>query len=110
MIPEKPLNCPAEQALGPRTSNDQLQFESDQTSVNLIHVLPHQTIAIGHPTYPELVVALDSDLTTRTDKENLRKALDAGQFVWIEGGKTPVSVNNNGNKQSQLVVFTFRSH
>jgi hypothetical protein len=110
VIPDRPLNCPAAEATAPRTSNDQLQFESDQTSVNLIHVLPHRTIAIGHPTYPELVIALDPDLATGTDKENLRESFDSGEFLWIEGDKTPVSVNNNGNKQSQIVVFTFRSH
>jgi len=110
VIPDKPLNCPAEQATGPQTSNDQFQFESDQTSVNLIPVLPHQTIAIGHPTYPELVVALDPDLTTGAETEHLRKSFDSGEFLWVGGEKAPLLVKNNGNKKSQIVVFTFRPH
>jgi hypothetical protein len=109
VIPDQPLTCSALNTTGPRTSNDQVQFESDQTSVNLIHVLPHQGTAISQSKYPALVVALDTDLITIVYNKTLHNSVDPGGFFWIDGGKAPVSVNNNSDKESQIIVFTFHS-
>jgi hypothetical protein len=107
VIPDKPLNCPTTEATDSQTDRDQLQFESDESSVNLIHVLPHQNVTVGHPEYPKLVVALDSDLVT---EGSTKKSLNSGDFVWVESGKALEVVKNNGDKESHIVVFTFRPH
>ncbi len=110
VIPDKPLSCSASDLAGHRTGNDEPEFESDQTSVSLVRILPHQATAISHPNYPELVVAIDPDLTISADKTNQQESFDSGKIFWIAGGTAPVSIHNNGTIQSQAVVFTFRSH
>jgi hypothetical protein len=107
VIPGKPLNCPAAKAAAGNTSTDQVQFESNQSTVNLVRVSAHQDMALGHPQDPQLVVALDPDLTTEPGTANTGKPLDPGQFVWLEGARAPESVRNNGDKQARIVVFTF---
>ncbi len=107
VIPDKPLNCPTTQATDSQADRDLLQFESNESSVNLIHVLRHQSVTVGHPKYPKLVVALDSDLVT---EGSTKKSLNPGDFVWVESGKALEVVKNNGDKESHIVVFTFRPH
>jgi hypothetical protein len=110
VIPDKPLNCPAAEATNSQTNSDQLQFESDESSVKLMRVLPHQKVTIGHPDYPELVLALDAGLATEGDRGNSRRALNPGEFVWLESGKASELLKNDGDKESRIVVFTFRHH
>jgi hypothetical protein len=110
VIPDKPLNCPAAEAANGQTSGDQLQFESDESSVHLMRVRPRQNVTIGHPKYPELVVALDADLAIEDDRGGPKRSLDSGNFVWLEGGKAPELLKNDGDKESHIVVFTFRPH
>jgi hypothetical protein len=105
VIPDKPLNCPAAEATGSQTNADQVQFESNESSVNLIRVLPHQNVTVGHPENPKLVVALDSDLVT---EGSTKKPLNPGDFVWVPSGNAVELLKNNGDKESHVVVFTFR--
>jgi hypothetical protein len=109
VIPDKPLNCPAAKAAAGNTSTDQIQFESGQSTVNLVRVRAHQDITLGHPKYPELAVALDPDLATEAGTGSTGKPLDPGQFIWLEGAKAPKSVRNKGDKEARMVVFTFRN-
>jgi hypothetical protein len=106
VIPDKPLHCSAAEAANSQTG-DQLQLESDESSVNLMRVLPQQNVTIGHPQYPELVVALDANLAT---EGGAKRSLNSGDFVWLEAGKAPQFLKNNGDKESHVVVFTFRPH
>lgn len=108
VIPGKPLNCPATKAAAGNTSTDQAEFESDQSTVNLVRVFAHQDIALGHPKCPQLVVALDPDLATEADTESTGRSLAPGQFVWLEGAKAPKSLRNNDDQEARIVVFTFR--
>ena len=109
VIPDQPLRCSAAEAANSRTSGNQLQFESDESSVNLMRVLPQQNVTIGHPQYPELVIALDPNLATAGDR-GTKRYLNSGDFVWLVAGKAPEFLKNNGNKESHVVVFTFRPH
>jgi hypothetical protein len=108
VIPDKPLNCHAAEATNSQTNSDQLQFESDESSANLIRLLSHQNVTIGHPNYPELVLALDTDLTIEGERGSRGSSLHSGDFVWLEAGKAPELLKNNGDKESHIVVFTFR--
>jgi hypothetical protein len=109
VIPDKPLNCPVTKVPPSGVSTNLVQFESDQTSVSLTRIPPHQSVALGHPTYPKLVIALGTDLSTEASQGNLRRPFDSGKFLWIESGKTFLLVSNNGDTESELAVFTFRS-
>jgi hypothetical protein len=108
VIPDQPLNCPAAGTTGSQPNSDQPQFESDETSVNIIRVAAHQKVLIGHPKYPELAVAIGADLATEGDKQKPSKPLSSGDFVWMEGSHVPASISNSGDKESNMVVFTFR--
>jgi quercetin dioxygenase-like cupin family protein len=105
VIPDKPLNCPTTEATDSQVNRDQVQFESNESSVKLVRILPHQSATSGHPKYPELVVALDSDLVT---EGSTKKSLKPGDFVWVPSGNAVELLKNNGDKESHAVVFTFR--
>jgi hypothetical protein len=105
VIPDEPLNCPASES----GSGSQLQFESDETSVDVVTVHAHQKLRIGHAKYPELAVPLDVGLAEEGEEGASGRPMTAGDFVWIEGGHLPTVISNSSAKESHLVVFTFRT-
>src|SRR3981081_3859035 len=67
VMANQPLYCPVTPASTPNETHisiSQPQYETDETLVTLIRVLPHQSIVIGNPQQSELVVVLDSDVMT----------------------------------------------
>jgi quercetin dioxygenase-like cupin family protein len=104
VIAALPLNCPGAQAQTPAATHiDQPQFETKQTYINLIRVLPHQSAALGDPDRPELIVALDA--VAALDEKGLENSLRPGDFVWLEAGKAWRSFKNNGDKEVRLISF-----
>src|SRR3977135_2757422 len=56
VIAGQPLNCPDTQVASPgATYTAQAQFETNQTRVTLIHLLPHQRMHLGDPNRSILV-------------------------------------------------------
>ncbi len=105
-----PLNCPATPASAPnKTHISQPQFETDQTLVTLIHVLPHHKVAIGDPHHSELVVALDSDVMAHEEGKGAGKSLHSGDFVWLGRDKAAQVFNNSGEKEARIILFTLKS-
>ncbi len=103
-----PLNCPATQASAAnKTHISQPQFETDQTLVTLIRVLPHKKVAIGDAQHSELVVALDSDVMANEEGKSAGKSLHSGDFVWLGADKT--ILNNSRNKEARIVLFTVKA-
>jgi quercetin dioxygenase-like cupin family protein len=105
----QPLNCAAAQASQPdETHTSQPQYETDQTLVSLIRVLPHQMVAIGDSQHAELVVALDSDVLANEAGKGAGKSLHSGDFVWLQD-KAAQIFKNSGDKEARIVLFTLKS-
>jgi hypothetical protein len=110
VMANQPLNCPGPQASTPNeTDVTQPQYETDQTSVTLIHVLAHKSVAIGDPQHSELVVALDSDVTAGEKGSSAGKSLHSGDFVWLAQGKASKVFKNSGEKEARIILFTLKS-
>ena len=51
VIANQPLNCAAVQGVAGSAGHvDQMQFESEQTSVILVHLPPHSRVGLSDPT------------------------------------------------------------
>ncbi len=107
VIAALPLNCPSAQA-PPLTAThmEQPQFETCQTYLILIRILPHQSAALGEPDRPELIVALDAIVTS--GGQGPGNSLHPGDFVWLDAGKTSRLFKNNGDKEARLISFALK--
>jgi quercetin dioxygenase-like cupin family protein len=107
VIAALPLNCPAAQAQTPDATHvDQPQFETSQTQITLIRVLPHQSAALGDPGRPELIVALDA--VTTAGGKGPENSLRRGDIVWLEAAKPPQVFKNGGDKEARLISFALK--
>jgi len=107
VIAALPLNCPSAQA-PPLTAThiEQPQFETSQTHLILIRVLPHQSAGLSDADRPELIVALDAVATL--GEKGLEKSLHPGDFAWLEAGKASRLFKNNGDKEARLISFELK--
>lgn len=107
VIATQELNCPAAEA-APQTPThiDQAQFETNETNVALIRLLPHQSMNVGDPSRSVLVVALDSTLSA-TIGENPKSSVRPGDFVWLDKGTPARAFKNTSEKEARLVSFVF---
>jgi len=104
VIAALPLNCPSAQASPPAATHvEQPQFETSQTCLALIRVLPHQSVALGGPDRPELIVALDAIVTSGV--KGSENSLHPGDLAWLEAGKASRLFKNNGDKEARLISF-----
>jgi hypothetical protein len=101
-----PLNCPETAAATSGSSEDRLQFETDQTRVYRTRVAPRQNMAISDLPYEELLVALDDALVARRGEPD--KMLRAGEFLWIDRGAAALQIKNMNDRDLRLVVFTMK--
>ena len=108
VIAALPLNCPSAQPHPTATHRDQPQFETDQTYLTLIRVLPHQSVAFGDPGRSELIVALDAIAVTTASGNSPGNSLHPGDFVWLNVGKPVQVFKNNGDKEVRLVSFALK--
>ena len=107
VIATQGLNCPrAEAPPRPTTHIDQAQFETNQTRVTLIRLLPHQSMTVGDPSRPVLVVALDDALSTLSGEDS-KSSLRLGGFVWLDKGAPTRALSNTSDKESRLISFAF---
>jgi quercetin dioxygenase-like cupin family protein len=107
VIAAQGLNCPKAEAPPQATTHiDQAQFETNQTRVTLIRLLPHQSMTVGDPSRSVLVVALDDALSTLSG-ENPKSSLRPGDFVWL-GKRTPArALSNTSEKEARFISFIF---
>jgi hypothetical protein len=110
VIPSQPISCPvSDPAPGSPTFPDQQEFETDQTSLMLVRISPHQSAAVAHAQQPMLVVALDPVVATGVDGKGPAKALPSGNFLWIEKGGSAGTFKNDGDKEVRLICFTLKA-
>ena len=105
----QPLNCPSAQVPPPAAAHiDQPQFETGQTYVTLIRVLPHQNVTLGNPGRPELIVALDAAAVAPADRNGPGKSLHPGDFLWRDIGEAVDVFKNEGDKEARLISFVLK--
>ena len=103
-----PLNC-AENRQGVSSAQyiAQPQFESDQTRVQLMRVLPGQNVSVRDLKNFQLIVALDPGTISPASGKGPGKALRAGDFIWIDKGGPSRTFKNTGKGEGRFVEFTF---
>jgi quercetin dioxygenase-like cupin family protein len=112
VMANQPLNCPATQASMPNEtpiSISQPQYETDETLVTLIRVLPHQSIVIGDHQQPGLVVVLDSDVMAGEKGSSEGKPVHSGDFLWLGQDKASKVLKNSGEKEARIILFTLKT-
>jgi hypothetical protein len=112
VMANQPLNCPATPTSTPNETHisiSQPQYETDETLVTLIRVLPHQSVVIGDPQQSELVVVLDSDVMADEKGTSEGKPLHSGDFLWLGQDKASKVFKNSGEKEARIILFTLKS-
>jgi len=109
VIPRQELNCetPAQHSSGSAKILVP-QLESEQTTVTLIRILPHQGIMTGNPALSELLVALDT-VTTSSGADSPSKTLQPGEFRWRDSGSAAQILKNESDKESRVVTFELKT-
>jgi quercetin dioxygenase-like cupin family protein len=104
----QPLNCP-ERPDGASSKKyiAQPQFESDQTRVQVVRVLPGQNATIGNSKFFQLVVALDPASISPASGKGPEQMLHSGDFVWFEKGGASRVFKNSGKSEARFVEFAF---
>jgi hypothetical protein len=108
VIATQALNCPA--ALGVAGSAghvEQLQFESEQTSVLLVRLSPHGHVGLTDLGNPELVIALDAG-AVQAGGNRAEKPLHLGDVAWLGTGETARLFENESDKEVRLAYFVFK--
>ena len=108
----KPLNCPGAAANASSAKHvDQPQFESNQTRVDFVRVLPHQKMDIAQTTASHLIVALDPASISHKAGKEPDHVLRPGDFMWFDGGNPEHVFQNHGDKEVRFIDLTFpRAH
>jgi hypothetical protein len=103
-----PLNC-SEKHNGASSPEfiRQPQFESDQTRVQIVRVLPGKNVTIGDLKYFQLIVALDPAALSPASKKGHDQALAPGDFVWFVNGGPSRVFKNNGKSEARFIEFEF---
>ncbi len=109
VIATQGLNCPSERASPPSTTHiEQPQYETDQTSVTLIGVLPHQKVSLGNSGGSELIVSLGDALVVTAGETGPAKPMRPGDFRWIAIGQAASIFKNNSGKEARLISFRLK--
>jgi hypothetical protein len=104
----QPLNCPDTAKKTTTAYSSQPLLESSETRVQLVRVLPHQSVKLADflssPGAPEVIVALDAGSISANGAKRPEKALQPGDFVWIDGAADHDSVyQNRGEKEVRFL-------
>ena len=109
VIATQGLNCVSEQASPPSsTHREQPQYETDQTSVTLIEVLPRQEVSLGNTGCSELIVSLDDVLVVTAGETGPANPMRPGDFKWIAIGQAASVFKNNSDKEARLISFRLK--
>ncbi len=114
ILPGQPLNCPGTPAKASSAFTTQPLLESGETRVQLVRVLPHQSMDLekspaSRDTH-KVIVALDAaSIPSGPSKEKQpEKALQPGDFVWLGGGPGHEGMyQNRGDKEARFIEIIF---
>jgi quercetin dioxygenase-like cupin family protein len=109
VIATQGLNCPREQASPPgSTPMEQPLYETEETSVALIRVQPHQNVTLGNTGGSELIVSLDDALVATAGETGPAKPLRPGDFSWIAIGQAASVFKNNSDKEARMISLRLK--
>jgi hypothetical protein len=104
----QPINCP-ESSLQQEahSGSEQPQFQTNETKVTLIRILPRQSATLDTQVFSQLVVVLD-DASSSDNDNNPHKILHTGDFLWRDPRRAPDIFTNNSANAVRLVSFAFQ--
>jgi hypothetical protein len=109
VIASEGLNCHSEQASPTNSTHmEEPQYETDQTSVTLIRVLPYQKVSLGNTGGSELIVSLDDALIATAGETGPGNPLRRGDFRWIAIGQAASVFKNNSDKEARLISLRLK--
>jgi hypothetical protein len=104
----QPLNCPDGSAGAPSSKMIVLpQFASDQTRIEVVRVLPHQRVDVGHRPESQLIVALDAAAISPASGSGPDQMLQPGDFVWFDKAGPTRIFKNSGEREVRFVELEF---
>ena len=104
----QPINCPESSPQHEaRGGSAQPQFQTNETKVTLIRILPRQSATLDTQGTSQLVVVLD-DVGISDSDNNPRKILHTGDFLWRDPRRAPDIFTNNSANEVRLVSFAFQ--
>jgi len=104
----QPINCPESSPQHePRGGSAQPQFQTNETKVTLIRILPQQSAILDAQGLSQLVVVLD-DVGISDSDHNPRKILHTGDFLWRDPRRAPDIFINHSANEVRLVSFAFQ--
>ena len=110
ILPGQPLNCPEGSAKNSSSYSSQPLIESTETRVQLVRVHPHQFMNLAESPAgrdaPQVIVALDAASISSGASKEQEKAMQPGDFVWIDGGHKRV-YRNSGDKEARFIEILF---
>jgi hypothetical protein len=110
-IAGQPLHCPDAPAKDTASKYaGEPEFQTDQTRVQTVRVLPHQSVSIGNRTYYQLIVALDQASISPGSGKGRVQALRPGDFVWFEQGGPSRVFQNKGNKEARFIEIAIKRY
>jgi len=108
VIAGQPMNCPESSAQpDAHGRSEQPQFQTNQTKVTLIRILPLQSATLDTEGLSQLIVVLN-DVDIPGNKNNPGKILRTGDFLWSDPHSAPQILINNSANEVRLVSFAFQ--
>lgn len=107
VVAAQPTHCPEPPAqLDVDRRNEQPQFQSDQTDITLIRILPGQSATLDAAAFPRLIVSLDD--TDVASGNGPGKILRAGGFLWLAINATTQVFKSDSPGEIRLIAFAFK--
>jgi hypothetical protein len=108
VISNQPLNCAAGQGVAGSAGHvEQMQFESEQTSVILVRLPPHGRVGLSDLESAELIIALDAGIV-QAGGNGAEKSLNTGGFAWLATGEKARLLKNASDREARLIYFVLK--
>lgn len=112
ILPGQPLSCPDLPTKASPTSIILPLLESGETRVQLVRVLPNQSMDLEESPVsrdtPQVIVALDAASISSGRSTKSEKALQPGDFVWLDGRPGREGLyENHGEKEARFIEILF---
>ena len=102
----QPLNCATTGQETAAGHDEQPQFETEQTSVNLVCLQPHSRVRLTDLGAAQLMIAIDSGIA-QAGENGTDQQLNPGDFAWLQSGAARV-FKNDGQQEARLIYFVIK--
>ncbi len=108
LIATQPTRCP-ESTTKPHLvrHKEEPQFQTEETEITLIRILPGQSVTLDAPALPQLLVILDA-VEGATENSSI-KPLRAGDFLWRDVDAAAQVLKNASGREVRVVAFAFKN-